>query len=169
MPSSPESSPLELAPDESALAAIQRVQDQFQQMLSLVQRRSHKTITERATSYSKGNADYAAIEEVISEREWQEQAKLAYDQKYAEAAEAEETYHNAVRRTLETTIELERQVKTVTMRADSLAHTEADFFQLLITRQEESIRALDTLHGQLCQPRSTTWHLASHRPKLVPP
>ena len=124
-------------------------------MLAWTQRRSHKTVTERATSYSKGNAAYAAMEDVISARERQEQAKLAYDQKFAEAAEAEETYHNAIRRTLEKTEAREKHVKTVTMRADSLAHTEADFFQLLIARQEESIHELNAFPGQLCQPRPT--------------
>ena len=90
-------------------------------------------------------------------REWQAEAKRAYDQKFAEAAEAEETYHNAIKRTLEKTEALERHVMTVTMRADSLAFNEADFFQTLIERQEESIRGLNTLYGQLCQPRTTQW------------
>ena len=153
--SSPEPTHLEPAPHESALHAIHRLQDQFHQMSALTQRRSHKTVTERASSYSKGNAACAAMEKVILAREWQEEAKRAYDLKFAEAAEAEETYHNAIKRTLEKTEALEKHVKTVTMRADSLAHNEEDFFQFLITRQEESIRELNTLYGQLCQPRST--------------
>ena len=41
------------------------------------------------------------------------------------------------------------------MRAESLVSTEADFFQTLIGNQEETIRELNTLYGQLCQPRST--------------
>ena len=69
------------------------------------------------------------------------------------ATEAEETHHDATRRTLEKTEALEKHVKTVTMRADSLMTTDADFFQTLIERQEESIRELNTLYGQLCQPR----------------
>ena len=64
-------------------------------------------------------------------------------------------YHNAIRRTLERTEAFEKHVKTVTMRADSLATTEADFVQTLIERQEESIRELHTLYGQLRQPRPT--------------
>ena len=90
-------------------------------------------------------------------REWQEEAKRAYEMKFAEAAEAEETYHDAIRRTLEKTEALEKDVKTVTMRADSLAFNEADFFQTLIERQEETIRELNTLYGQLCQPRPMQW------------
>ena len=43
------------------------------------------------------------------------------------------------------------------MRADTLVTTEADFFQTLIDSQEETIRELNTLYGQLCQPRSTQW------------
>ena len=70
---------------------------------------------------------------------------------------AEETYHEAIKRTLEKTEALEKHVKTVTMRADSLMTTEADFFQKLIERQEETIRELKILYGQLCQPRHTQW------------
>ena len=83
------------------------------------------------------------------------EAKRAYDQTFAEAAEAEETYHDEIRRTLEKTEALEKHVKTVTMRADSWVTAEADIFQTLIERQEESILELNTLYGQLCQPRST--------------
>ena len=90
-------------------------------------------------------------------REWQAEAKRIYDQKFAEAAEAEETYQNAIKRTLEKTEALERHVKTVTLRSDSLVFNETDFFQTLIERQEESIRDLNTLYGQLCQPRTTQW------------
>ena len=43
------------------------------------------------------------------------------------------------------------------MRADSLAATEAFFFQALIERQDASTRELKKLYGQLCQPRSTQW------------
>ena len=64
--------------------------------------------------------------------EWKEEAKRAYDQKFVEAAEAEASYHDAIRCTLERTEALEQHVKTVTTRADSLAATEADFFQTLI-------------------------------------
>ena len=97
------------------------------------------------------------MEAVVMAREWQAEAKRAYDQKFAEAAEAEETYHNATKRTLEKTEALERHVKTVTMTADSLAFNEADFFQTLIERQEETIRELNTLYGKLGQPRPTQW------------
>ena len=89
---------------------------------------------------------------------WRANGKMRQNapQKFAEAAEVEETYHDAIRRTLEKTEALERHVKTVTMRADSLVTTEADFFQTLIASQEETIRELNTLYGQLCLPRSTS-------------
>ena len=153
--SSPDPTSTEQAPDEQVMNAVHRSQDRLQQMLALTQRRSHKTGTERAMSVSKGNAAYVAMEAVVMAREWQAEAKRAYDQKFAEAAEAEETYHNAIKRTLEKTEALERHVKTVTMRADSLAFNEADFFQTPIDSQEETIRELNTPYGQLCQPRST--------------
>ena len=50
---------------------------------------------------------------------------------------------------------LEKHVETVTMRADSLAATDADFSQALLERQEEALRDLNVLYGQLCQPRPT--------------
>ena len=122
----------------------------------MTKRRSHKTETERATSNSKGNDAYAAMEAVIKARARQEEAKRAYDQKFAEATIAEETYHDAIRRTLEKTEALERHVRTVTMRADSLAFNEADLLQTLIEHQEETIRVLNTLYRRLCMPRSTS-------------
>ena len=153
--SAPEPAHHEPAPDELVLNSVHMLQDRLQQTLVLSQRRSHKTCTERATSISKGNAAYAAMEAVIMARAWQDEATRPYDLKFAEATEAEETYHNAIKRTLEKTETLEKHVKTVTLRADSLATTEADFFQTLIERQEEPIRELKILYGQLCQPRPT--------------
>ena len=116
---SPEPQLLDHTPDESALNTIHRLQDQLQQTLAITQRRSHKTESEHTTSRAKGNAAYTAIEEVAMARELQAEAKRIYDQKFVDAAEAEETYHNAIKRTLEKTEALERHVKTVTMRADS--------------------------------------------------
>ena len=155
--SPPDPTPTEQAPDDQVINAVHKLQDRLQQILTLTKRRAHKAGTERATSASKGKDAYAAMEAVISAREWQAEAKRAYDQKFAEAAEAEETYHAAIRRTLEKTEALEKHVKTVTMRADSLALNETDFFQTLIERQEETIRDLNTIYGQLSQLRTTQW------------
>ena len=155
--SSPETAPTAQALDDQVMNTVHKLQNRLQKMLAATQRRSHKTGTERATSTTKGNAAYAAIEAVIEARGWQVEAKRVYDHKFAGAAEAEDTYHASIRRTLERTEALEKHVKTVTMRADTLVTTEADFFQTLIDSQEESIRELNTLYGQLCQPRSTQW------------
>ena len=88
---------------------VHKLQDRLQKMIAATQRRSHKTGTERATSTAKGNAAYAAMEAVIEARGWQVEAKRVYDQKFAEAAEAEDTYHASIRRTLERTEALEKQ------------------------------------------------------------
>ena len=73
--SSPDSTPTEQATDEQVMNAVHRLQDRLQQMLAMTQRRSHKTGAERATSVSKGNAAYEAMEAVILAREWQDEAK----------------------------------------------------------------------------------------------
>ena len=85
---SPVPTPTEQAPDEQVMNAVHRLQDQLQQTLALTQSRSHKKVTERATSVPKGNDAYAAMEAVTLAREWQAEAKRAYDLKFAEAAEA---------------------------------------------------------------------------------
>ena len=66
------------------------------------------------------------------------------------------TVHSeAVKSTLEKTDALEKLVKPVTMRAESLATTEADLFQTLLHRQEETQGNLHELSAQLLQTRST--------------
>ena len=60
------------------------------------------------------------MEAVIKARAQQDEAKRIYDEKFAEAVVAETAYHEAISRTFEKTEILERHVKTVTMRADSL-------------------------------------------------
>ena len=90
--------------------------------------------TKRLPSISKGNAAYAAMQAVTMVREWQEEAKRAYDRKFAEVAEAEKANHDATKGTLEKTNALEKHVKTVTMNSDSSAATEADFKQTLFER-----------------------------------
>ena len=94
------------------------------------------------------------MEAVITARAQQEEAKRVYDAKYAEAAIAEEAYHDAISRTLEKTEILERHVKTVTMGANSLTFVEADFFQDLIMRHDET---LNILYSHFCKPSPTQW------------
>ena len=73
--STPEPVPHEPASDDLVM------KDRLQHTLVLSQRRSHKTFSERATSIFKGNAAYAAMEEI---------------------------YHDAIKHTLEKTEDLEK-------------------------------------------------------------
>ena len=84
-----------------------------------------------------------------------EDAKRLFEQICQEVADAETVYHEATKSTLEKTEALEKRVKTVTMRAESLATAEADFFQTHLERQEETQRNLNELSTQLLQTRST--------------
>ena len=59
-------------------------------MTDMTKRRSHRTEMERATSTSKGNDAYAAMEAVIKARAQQEEAKRIYDEKFAEAVDKRE-------------------------------------------------------------------------------
>ena len=79
----------------------------------------------------------------------------ATNKNFQEPAEAEAVYNEAIQRTLEKTEVLEKLKKTVTMRSDSLAITEADFFQTLLESQEEAQRNLNELSVQLGQTRVT--------------
>ena len=58
--------------------------------------------------------------------------------KSQETAKAETIFNGTIKDTLAKTEALEKHVKTVTMRADALATTEADFFKALLDRQEEA-------------------------------
>ena len=118
--STPEPTPVTPTTEEQTINAIHRLRDRLKQMTDMTKRRSHRTELERATSTSKGNEAYAAMEAVIKARAQQDESKRIYDEKFAEAVVAEEAYHDAISRTLEKTEVLERHVKTVAKRADSL-------------------------------------------------
>ena len=117
------------------MSAQHRVQDHLQQTMDLSQNQSQKTHTERTVLRTKGNAAHSAMEAATKARERQEEAKRLFEQRCKGAAEAEMAHNEAIKRTLEETEALERHVKSVTMRAESLATTEADFFQTLFERQ----------------------------------
>ena len=68
--------------------------------------------------------------------------------KCQEVAEAEPGYSDAIKDTHEKTEALEQHAKTVTMRAESLATTEANFFRTLLDRQEETQKHLNELSAQ---------------------
>ena len=71
----------------------------------------------------KGNAANEAMEAATQAREWQDEARLFYVQKIQDAAEAETIFKGTIKETLEISEALEKHLKTVTMRAESLATT----------------------------------------------
>ena len=77
------------------------------------------------------------------------------NKKCQDAAEAETIITEAIKHTRAKTEALEKHVKTVTLRAESLATTEADFLKTLFDRHEETQRNLKELSAHLCQARST--------------
>ena len=130
------------------------MQDHLQQTVAISQRRSQKTHAEQTASRTKGNAAFAAVEAATLARERQDEAMRQNEQRCQEVAAAETLYNEAIKRTLENTAALEMRVKTVTMWAESLTTTDADFFQTLLERQEETQRNLKKLYVLLCQTRS---------------
>ena len=91
--------------------------------------------------------------------------KATCEQKCQEVAEAETVHNEAIKATLEKTEALETHVKAVTMRAESSATTDADFFQTLPKRQEETQRNLNELCTQTI-PQSL--HTARITPRKKP-
>ena len=77
------------------------------------------------------------------------------NKKCQDAAEAKTVHNEAVKDTLEKTETLEKLVKTVTVRAESLSTTEADFFQTLLEHQVETWRNFNELFVELGHTRST--------------
>ena len=77
-------------------------------------RRPQKTLSEQAASRTKGIATCEATEVATQAREQQEEARLAYDQKCQDSAEAETTANDAIKNTFKKKEALEKHVKTVT-------------------------------------------------------
>ena len=138
------------------------MQDHLQQTRVICQRRSQKALTEQATSKTKGNAAHEAMEAATQARERQEEARRLHEEKCQEATEAKTIYSEAIKDTLEKNEALEKRV-TVTMRAESVASTKADFFKTLLDRQEETRRHLDELSAKLCQTRSALKEFAPRK------
>ena len=120
------------------------MQDQIQQTIVISQRRSQKTLTEQAASKTKGNAAKEAME-ATQALERQEEAKRL----------RETVYNEAIKGTLEKTEVHEKRMKTVTLIAEPLATTEADFFKTRPDRQQETQKHLHDTSSQFCQTRST--------------
>ena len=84
-----------------------------------------------------------------------EEAMRLYEQKCEEASETEAIHSAAIKDTPEKTEALEKHVKTLSMTAESLATTEADFLKTRLDGQEETQQNLIELSAQLCKTRST--------------
>ena len=76
--------------------------------------------------------------------------------KCQETAEAETIFNGTIKDTLAKNEALEKHVKTVTMRAEALATTKADFFKAVLDRQEEAQKHLNELAAQLSQQNTAT-------------
>ena len=118
--------------------ALHKMQDYLQQTMVISQKRSQKTYTEQSTSGTKGNAACEAIEAATQARDLQQEARrFFYEQKNVKRPQKPRRSSTAPSKTLlQKTEALEKHIKTVTMRADALATTEADFFKALLDRQE---------------------------------
>ena len=152
--SPPDPTPTEQAPDEQVVNAVHKLQDRLQQIQTLTRRRAHKAGTEATTSVSKGNDAYAAMEAVIKAREWQAEAKHAYDQQFAEAAEAERSHQRHAREDRSARETRQDRDNECRLFGSSPKRTSSKHS---FERQEETIREINTLYGQLCQPRPTQW------------
>ena len=67
-------------------------------------------------------------------RAWQDEARRLYEQRCQDVMKAEAAHNEAIKRTLDMTEALEKRVKTVTMRVESLVTTDADFFKTFLER-----------------------------------
>ena len=70
-----------------------------------------------------------------SEPEGDKKARRLFEEKCDEAFVPETMFNDTIKDTLERADALERRVTRVTMRAESLATTDADFFKTLVNRQ----------------------------------
>ena len=82
---------------------------------------------------------------LTAERARQEEARRIYDETCNEAAAAEINCTTATVDVLGKAEALEKQLKTVTMRVDSLLITESDFLQRILEQHEEAQNHLNAL------------------------
>ena len=97
------------------------------------------------------------MEALTAARPRQEDARRIYNQKCNEAATS------ATVDVLGKAEALEKQFKTVTMRADSLLLTESDFFQTILERHEKTQNHLNALSAKL----DTAFAAAMHAPNAA--
>ena len=138
-------------PDKRVTNALHMMQDHLQQTMVISQRRSPSKPHQR----QKSNAAHEAMEAATQARERQEEARLAYVQKCPDATEAETIFSEAIKNSLAKTEALEKHVKTVTMRAEPLAATEADFFK---NSPRPSTGNAEALERALCPAMPETIH-----------
>ena len=147
--------------DSSDERILHTMQDHLQQTTVITKRRPQKMLSKQSTSKTKDDAASEAMEALTQERERQEEARCVCEQKCDEASVAQTMFNDTFKVTLEKAEALERHVKTVTMRAESLATTDGDFFYTLVNRQEEGHKYLNSLSAQL-----STVAPAAHHQKL---
>ena len=108
--------------DERVTTALHMIQDHLQQTTVIYFRRSQKTLSELAASRTKGNSAYEPLNHANSKKE----RGLPTIQNARMPQKPRRSANGAVKNTLEKKNgALEKHVKTVTMRAESLATTEA--------------------------------------------
>ena len=93
------------------------------------------------------------MEALTQARERQEEARRLYEQKRDDLSVAETIFNDTIKDKAEA---LEKHVKTVTMRAKSVATTEADFFKTLFDRHTKAQKHRHELTAQLSQQNTTT-------------
>ena len=142
-------------PDERVMNALHKMQDYLQQTKVISQMRSQKTYTEQATSRTNGNAACEAMEATTQARERQEEARLFYEQQSVKRPQKPRRSSTAPSKTLLQKAKPEKHVKKVTIRAESLATTEADFFKRLLDPQEEE-KHLNELSAKLSRQNTAT-------------
>ena len=97
------------------------------------------------------------MEATTPARDRQEEARLFFtSEKNVKRPQKPRRSSTAPSKTLAKTEALEKHVKTVNIRAEALATTEADFFKALIERQEEALKHLNELAAQLSQQNTAT-------------
>ena len=124
---SPLQNPEQLS-DERVATALCTMQDHVQQVTVMTHRRCRQNAL-RAHSLKKKKKIRltGAMEALTSARALQEDARCILGQKSNEAAVVETIYTNALQDIFGKAEGLEKRVKTVTLRADSLITTESEF------------------------------------------
>ena len=139
--------------DEHVMTALHAMQDHLQQTTVIFQRCSQKSLSEQSTTKQQRVV-------VLRTRPGRPSPKRVKDKKRRGVTASRSTRRpqwprqssTAPKRTPDA---LEKHAKTVTMRAESLATTEADFFKTLLDRQEQAHKRLNELSAQISHQHTT--------------